>query len=156
MDQMTSWAKKIGVIVLMLAGCSSYVSAQGTCSDSHILSGYGFSIAGTNIEQHLQYALTGTFEADGRGHFTGNGMQSISGDVSRAVFTGTYHVNADCSGSATFTFEKGATASLYFALVNDGSEIFIIDSDQGTLETGSAKKQFLSRRQDPVPGTKRK
>jgi hypothetical protein len=106
---------------------------------------YGFRITGTNNAVG-QYALVGHFSADGVGHFSGQGTQSVNGTVDRPSFTGTYSVSPDCSGTATFTFPDGTVAPLDLVIEAGGRQIEIIVSGQngkntGEIETGTATKQ---------------
>jgi hypothetical protein len=71
--------------------------------------------------------------------------------MGRTTFTGAYIVNPDCTGSARFLFFNGAEANLDFVITNDGNDVFIIDTDQGTVEFGTAKKQFVRHRQGNDP-----
>ncbi len=127
---------------MFLAGCSAYAVAQEECSNRSLKGGYGFSVTGTNVELNVQFAITGRFLADGEGHFTGKATQSVAGNVDHTTFQGAYVVNSDCSGTALFQFQSGVNATLDFVLVRHGTEIYIMDADNGTIETGSAKKQF--------------
>ena len=121
--------------------CSSCLAAQ-TCSTESLKGAYGFSVKGTNVVANVQFAITGRFESDGEGHFAGAGSESVSGSVFHTAFQGTYEINADCTGSAILQFSNNVAAHLEFVLVDDAAEILIIDTDQGTIETGVAKKQF--------------
>jgi hypothetical protein len=54
---------------------------------------------------------------------------------------GTYTVNPDCTGSLTFTDNRGRTAHRFAAIVQDGKEIDYVFTDRGIPGTGVAKKQ---------------
>jgi len=115
--------------------------AQNPCSTESVEGAYGFTVSGTNITANVQFAVTGRFLADGKGHFNGTGTEAVGPNTGHTTFKGTYKVQPDCTGSATFIFANGVTAVLDFVLVEDGDEIFIIDADPGAVETGTAKRQ---------------
>jgi hypothetical protein len=130
--------------LLCLAG-SLY--AQGPCSNKSLVGAFGFNVIGTNVSAGLQFAINGRFVADGAGHFKGKATQSSGGKVSRDLkFTGTYTVQTDCTGSANLVFPAGVQPNLEFVLASDNDELLIIDSDDGTVESGVAKKQFPRER----------
>jgi hypothetical protein len=126
---------------MLLGSCVSYAAAQDQCSSQTLKGGYGFSVTGTNTELNVQFAIMGRFLADGAGHFTGKATQSVAGHVDHTTFQGAYIVNADCSGTALFQFQSGVSATLDFVLAKEGTEVYIMDADNGTIETGTAKKQ---------------
>jgi hypothetical protein len=135
------------VFVTLISGYAISMQAKDKCSNNDLRGSFGFTLTGNNIAAGVQYALTGRFVADGNGHFTGGATQSVSGAIGRFKFQGAYSVTPDCSGTAVLDFgDGGATANLDFVLANDGKDVFIIDSNNGTVETGIAKKQFVHRR----------
>jgi hypothetical protein len=115
------------------------------CTNRDLSGSFGFSIKGTNVALQVQYILVGQFTADGKGMFSGMGRQSVGGQATSAEYSGTYKVNPDCTGTAKFQFSGGTMANLYFVLVGDRSEVIILDSDSGTLESGYAKKETSQR-----------
>ncbi len=118
-----------------------------TCSNADLQGSFGFSFHGTNLEAKVGYIIVGRFEADGKGNFKGTESESVNGKVGRGPFTGTYAVQADCTGSATFKFTGTNTeAKLDFVLISDGDEIYILDTGGGNLESGQAKRQFRTKR----------
>lgn len=138
---------RIFLSVLCLLLCAGSLRAQSQCSNTNLVGAYGFAVRGTNAAANLQFAITGRFVADGNGHFEGSGTQTVSGNLFKTSFQGGYHINSDCTGSATLTFTNGPSSNLDFVLVNDGKEVLLIVSDPGTVETGTAKKQFVQQSQ---------
>jgi hypothetical protein len=116
--------------------------AEPPCDASSLSGGYGFHLTGTNLARSALYAIVGRIEVDGQGGFVGSATHSAQGSVSRAKFTGTYTVNPDCTGTSTMKFENGSTATLDFVLTGDLNEFYIIDAGQGTVESGSGRRQF--------------
>ena len=132
------------MVTCLLVSAAAMARGQETCSAQMLNGAFGFHVNGTNVIRGVGFAMVGRFEANGNGKFSGSGTESTGGNVGRISFTGTYSVNADCTGSAVFTFENGATAHLDFVLIDGGNEALIIDSDAGTVESGGARR--LSQR----------
>jgi len=121
---------------------SSEVHAQETdgCSIGSLQGSYGFRMTGTPRGASA-YALVGRLVSDGKGKFTVVATEALSDlSVRGAKFSGTYEVNADCTGSALFLFANGDQVHLDFVLVDEGRQIFIIVSDTGPVESGVAVK----------------
>lgn len=135
------------LLLLVPFTCCLYAYSQPGCSNGFLEGAYGFTVSGINVTAGAQFALTGRFVADGKGHFSGEGTDAAGPNTGRTTFKGQYNVQSDCTGSATFIFASGTTAILGFVLVNDGNEVFIIDADSGVVETGVAKRQFFRHRQ---------
>lgn len=136
------------LLALLSQGAAVSVAQQDTtprCSSANLSGGYGYSVNGTTANAE-QYSLVGRFVADGKGGVTGVSIQSVNGAISRPTFTGTYTVNADCTGTANLTFNDGGTAPLDFIIVDDGKSVDIIvagaSGSQGQNEVGTATRQF--------------
>jgi hypothetical protein len=91
-------------------------------------------------------AAVGLLVADGQGNFTESVRTlSVNGSVSHQTATGTYTVNRDGTGSATFhvTFGPGVvrTETFDFVIVNNDSEAHFIGTDPGVVIRGVAIKQ---------------
>ncbi len=132
-------------------------AADEACSNATIAGAYGFTLSGTNYGRDLPWALVGRLTSNGSGTFTGSGTQSLKGRISKVKFTGQYQVSADCSGSGTLSFANGPSAGFDFTVVDNGREIVLIVADNGTLETGTAKRirtAASAPRQAPRGGTR--
>lgn len=83
-------------------------------------------------------ASLGIVTSDGAGNIFGEFTASGNGFISAGITdTGTYTVNPDCTGSATFA--SGGTS--YFVIVNRGAEVFAINTVPGSVETAVAIRQ---------------
>ena len=71
---------------------------------------------------------------DGNGHLTNPFTISFAGAVSKQVAQGTYTVNSDCTGTQTL----GGTNHFNFIVTPDGSKFDYIETDAGTVISGSA------------------
>jgi hypothetical protein len=119
-------------------------AAEPTCDASSLTGAFGFHLTGTNTQRSALYAIVGRFEADGKGVLIGSATHSVQGAITRVKFTGTYTVNADCTGTSRITFPNDITAGLDFVLTSDLNEFFIIDLGQGNIESGSGRRQFTA------------
>jgi hypothetical protein len=75
--------------------------------------------------------------ADGYGNLSGSGTSNVGGIVSTAPISATYAINADCTGTATFS--NGSTQNLI--VKQDGSEVYILRTgppSAGTVVSGTA------------------
>jgi hypothetical protein len=111
-------------------GCSN-ATLRGTYSDQDTgtIVGVG-SFAGVNVDRF-----------DGRGGITISGMSSLNGSISQGLETGTYQVNADCTGTYTVT-GGGLTIDAFFVIDQGGNELQIVITDPGTVINCIARKQF--------------
>src|SRR5258708_2826462 len=99
------------------------VRAQADCSASSLSVPYSYSVVGIfydNAGNIYSYGDVGVVSADGNGKLTGADTVSKDGTIGQRTFTGTYTVNANCTGSAKFQYSDGSNTSMDFALGNGG------------------------------------
>jgi hypothetical protein len=95
-------------------------------------------------------AFAGTFAGvnletfDGHGGVSGSGISSLNGNITQATFTGTYNVNADCTGTYTVQNSLGLTIHAFFVIADGGNELHIVITDPGTVISCFARRQFPS------------
>ncbi len=121
------------------------VHAQSGCSVSNLNGGFGYYLNGfTYDSQGYQVDLTasGRFVTDGAGNLTGGDTLSNDGSIVRRTYTGTYTVNADCTGNATVTFPSNGHSNFDIVVVNNGKEANMMETDTGVIFSGVAKQQF--------------
>jgi len=114
------------------------------CSAKSLDGTYGFVVNGTNVGGALvpgRVSATGIATADGAGNLTGTDTVSVNGTIIRRAISGTYSVNANCTGQATFTHNFAQPTLRDFALVQNKQESTFIQTDTGAVTTGTAKKQ---------------
>jgi hypothetical protein len=139
--------------VLALAGIGLLASAPlvaqrpQSCTLRDLKGAYGFTVKTTNSIS-VNYILTGRFDADGSGSFSGAGHENVNFTAGETTFTGTYTINSDCTGDALFQYAAGQQAHLFFVIVEDGNELIILDNDTGVMEAGYAKRQSLNKERE--------
>lgn len=132
------------LMIVLLATSGVACAGENTCTAASINGGYAFRMTGTNTAQNVSFAIVGRFMSDGQGKFTGFATQSVQGKPQKVTFEGKYTVSSDCSGSSKLVFQNGVNSNLDFVIADDGARVEFIDSDAGTLETGTAIRQFKS------------
>jgi hypothetical protein len=81
--------------------------------------------------------------ADGNGNLTA-GTESGSNDgtlYTGRTLTGTYTVNADCTGTAALIYSDNTKSNNTFVLVSGGKEADFAEADTGWVVGGIAKQQ---------------
>ena len=107
---------------------------------------YGFTFTGTLVSPPVPAAIAGPLASVGVATYNGDGTfstvdtTSLNGMITTAATTGTYTVDADCTGSSTVTDSSGNTRHADFVILNHGEEIRTILTDPGRVVTGISKK----------------
>lgn len=138
----------IAVITAVALGTAPRANAQPTvCTNS--------TLQGTFAEKDNGYIMNpaptppslfagvnlDTF--DGKGTITATGFSTVGGVGGPQTETGTYTVNADCTGTYVVTITPGGyEAHASFVIDDNGNELQIIVTDAGNVITCIARKQF--------------
>src|SRR5260370_684440 len=122
---------------LFLLATATPVRASA-CSNATLKGNYAALLTG--VSGGLPVAALDHVTADGLGNLTGTGTVNVNGTVSSGVpLSATYSINADCTGSATFS--NGITQDFIIKL--NGSQVYIIGTGPattGTVVTGTANR----------------
>ena len=122
---------------------SGYAQAQGNanCSNAGIQGTLGFHGGGWKVSNTLTpTAFAAQVQADGAGNVSGAERGSFGGLVFSVSLSGTYLVNANCTGTITYTASDGSTTHGNFVLVNGGMSALTIQTDAGVITTTLAQK----------------
>jgi hypothetical protein len=117
---------------------SSIAVAQGaaTCTDLGVKRTYSFEATGTVLGVG-QVAVGGRVTFNGTNSITGTETLSLDGAIRSSVpVSGSYQINADCTGSATITPKGFSPTNLNLLVVNADKEIMAIETDANTIVTG--------------------
>jgi opacity protein-like surface antigen len=124
------------------------VHAQGGCSVATLNGNYGFTSSGFTTPNHsvkgteVPFAVVGGGNFDGAGNFSVNYTLAIRGGISQGLTTsGTYTVNSDCTGTATFTAGAAAGTTENMVIVSGGAEVFQIITTPSFTGTFDVKKE---------------
>ena len=96
------------------------------------------AVGGTDA---LPFAAVGRLLADGQGNVSGVETNSSNGRIFQRTYTGTYQVNADCTGSQVSVDNFGKTVKCNFVIVAGGVEIRVIETDATTSVVGYLRQQ---------------
>jgi hypothetical protein len=89
---------------LGLGDAGKVQAATPKCSLATLKGSYGYTAAGT-IPGVGDFAAVGIFTSDGAGQVSGADTAGVSiGVIEQRTFSGTYTVDADCTGSLTLQF----------------------------------------------------
>jgi hypothetical protein len=114
------------------------------CGESTLRGGYGSNITGSfflSPTAFVPIASVGRMVFDGSGNVAGTDTNSFNGAISRYPFTGTYVVNNDCTGTLEITLANGFVITNDIVIVDDGSEVNLVQTNPGTAATGVLKRQ---------------
>ena len=121
-------------IVLMTAVPAAH---GATCTNASVSGIYGIISSGLNGS--LQPATSvNRVVADGAGNATGVATKSIDGQLVTYNFTGTYQISKDCTGTATWTNQQGATEHDNLYLNNGKKGAFLIQTDGNHVQSSTA------------------
>lgn len=136
------------IILLGAAGLKAQSSGETqTCTNATLTGPYGYVLQGSLVnteEEALEpYADMGSWTADGNGNISGSGTQSFAGTIETGTtITGTYTVNANCTGSATLTYGNSiGSLGFNFTVVNNGEGLRIVQTTSGFIVSGGAQRQ---------------
>jgi hypothetical protein len=135
---------------------SDKTSSETSCpewkfADCSLKGIYGFGYIGLvshapvidNITEYNVFATGGMWHFHGDGTFDGSDTQAVGGTSSDRLYSGTYSIRSDGTGTADFSL-NGLTHHRNLVIVNDRKTIeFIQTSDQGNdgLVVGAMTKQ---------------
>lgn len=120
--------------------------ASGGCSNSSIRGSLGFQFSG-NIVGFGTIGGVGVSTYDGAGNYVGKQNVSINGfPVLNQPISGTYSVNADCTGTQTVNMPDGQVVHLTFVIV--GKQTFALQTDPGAVVTSVTAPAGAAQQED--------
>lgn len=107
------------------------------CSDAALSGTYGFTFDGeilrSDVTRVAEFAGVGVETFDGHGSISsGRIIGTNNGQPFMRTFTGTYSINADCTGTKTISI-NGQLSHYALVIVAHGREIKTAETDPGTL-----------------------
>ena len=144
----TSGGKSSAWQMIKAVGAQSNGQGQPQNCNNRIVSGrYAYDIQGTIIAPPpvTPAAAVGVADFDGMGSLTISDIASFAGTVVPRTGSGTYSVQPDCTATLSLTiltgFPLGTIFHLHGVIIGRGEEIKFIQTDQGTMFTGTAERQ---------------
>jgi len=116
-----------------------------TCSNRTLTGVYGIKFEGQTLNPANPgiFASVSRMTLDGQGHFTVSEVGRFNGQPVQRTFSGSYVVNADCTGFLDYTTALSNPPHVVhgdFVLVNGGDEFFVLDNEDNWVATGVGKK----------------
>lgn len=135
------------LLLLVTSAASARGGQSGPCSNATLKGEYGSTITGQILGGPVAGPLTGvalTFY-DGQGHLTQVDHVVLNGNppaVQWRPATGTYTLNADCTGTQEIDFTDGSPSlHLSVVVVRRGREIRVVVDDPGIATTAVGTKR---------------
>ncbi len=132
------------ILFATLVGMAPAAHAR-SCSLQGVSGRYGYTISGS-IPTLGGVAAVGHISLDAEGNVTGAQTASFNGAIVQETLSGTYAVNADCTGTATVNvFHSGVlvrTSSFGVVWDNNQRELRAIFLTAGTVLTVNGRKIF--------------
>jgi hypothetical protein len=110
------------------------------CTESSLYGPYAYSRVGTVVDKGPA-AANGVVTFDGQGKLAGTDTASVNGRITDRSFKGEYAVAPDCTGTAAFFFSDREIVNIDLQIIAGAREVQFIQTDTGTVITGSAKTQ---------------
>jgi hypothetical protein len=122
------------------------VHAQSGCSTATLSGDYGFIFQGFDTlragANSVPFAGAGVMAFDGAGDVSISFATALNGKISTgATGTGTYTINSDCTGTASFTTGDAAGETLNLVIVGGGREALGMSTLNTQTFTIDAKQQ---------------
>jgi hypothetical protein len=153
MKRRSLWAAGVLLLVVGLAGVLAIgtgfaedENASGAkCSEATLHGTYLFADDGFVIKDNekVPFASSGYEVYDGNGHTKGVSTTNVNGKItSKAPFSGTYTVKADCTGSSTYS--DGTSYDDYIA--PDGSQLTYVQTKPSKWVLAGDEQQVTAER----------
>jgi hypothetical protein len=125
-----------------LHGSYGWSAEAAACGLQTLKGTFGYHYKGTLSRDDAldRLAAVGLVTFSGAGELSGSDTHSLSGKVDRRKYRGTYTVNRDCTGSASFQTEPTPTR-IDFVVLDDANELQFTLANDGTSTLGVAKRQ---------------
>ena len=110
----------------------------GACTNSTLNGTFFYLIGGTVVSagQAVPYDELGKLVMDGAGGVVGQSTANLNGSVTTDTLTGTYSVQAECTGSITFVVKSQPTPPATFQIVDGGQGFVIAFSTSNAVVVG--------------------
>lgn len=132
----------VGLTPLLAAPDAPKVGG-GSCSMSIVNGTYFYVLGGSLLSngEAAAYAELGKLVANGSGGVSGQSVASVNGQQTVYSLSGSYSIQANCTGTITLNVNSQFTTTLTFQLVNNAQAVVLAISNSGQVITGRAYRQ---------------
>ncbi len=140
MKHLINLSRVAGLALVILLAMPA-AQAQNTCTTRTLTSAYGFRLSGS-IDGTGNISVIGVHIFDGAGKFVVVAQTTVTaGVVQRNLSSsGTYSLNADCSGTMTTVLADGIVSTLDFVVATNGGSVFTTSTDKGSNLSGELRR----------------
>ncbi|HEX5229604.1 MAG TPA: IPT/TIG domain-containing protein [Bryobacteraceae bacterium] len=112
----------------------------GSCAPAILNGTYYYLLTGTmgTAGGGIPYAELGQLVANGNGGLSGSSSSNLNGPTKANLLTGSYTLQANCSGSMTLKINSQTTTALTIQVTNNGQGIILSVSNPGEIVSGRA------------------
>ncbi len=132
------------LLLLAMAAVPMLAADPPTCDLTSLNGAFGYKLTGyvyDSMGYTYYLGVVGRMVSDGNGNLTGTDTYSFDGSLVKRQYTGTYTINADCTGSLTITTSNGNSTHADLVIVGNGTEVELVQTDGGYILTGTLKQQ---------------
>jgi hypothetical protein len=147
----------LAAVLTVAAGLSTSVVAfaeDDVCSAATLNGSYGIQSTGSIVAGGPigPIAEAGTITFDGAGGVSQTTTVSLGGQIipNRTSLSGSYTVNADCTGDLEVVLPVPggtSTSTAHFVIVDHGKEILLVNTGTGRVIVGNARKIGNARKE---------
>ena len=124
------------IFASLIVGAAPYAQAR-QCSNASLKGAYGFHGLATIVPAGTPRAIIGRFLLDGAGNWSATLTLNDNGAIRRITDSGTYNVNADCTGTLS-----APSGSVEIVIVDKGKEFYQMRTDPASVVLyGVTKRQ---------------
>jgi len=112
-------------------------SMSSQCKPSMLKGNYVYATDGYIVtgSKQVPFAEAGHDVFHGDGTLTGWATDSTNGEITRSVYSGSYTLDADCSGTVTVTDNTGETTHFDYFVSKNGATLTYIQTDAGYVSS---------------------
>lgn len=112
-----------------------------TLKGSYVYALSGFKTAGETAAQRTPFAQAGREAFGGDGTMSGAGTASFNGKTARVTYKGTYTLNADCSGTVSFTDSQEQVSNYDIFVDPEGESFTYVQTDAAIVSAGWERRE---------------
>jgi len=144
MKQLLVAATPLTAIGFVLFVATALPVQAAECSLSSVAGSYGYTTSGfvaSSATTFVPVAAVGRITFDGHGNVSGTQTRVVAGSPLDETYSGTYNVNADCTGSFTVQVEPDTRTSTLDVVWTDNTNSAVgVFTNPGFILTATARR----------------